>query len=481
MFSKSQLKIFRAKFLLPILTFVCGAALMIFELAAARILAPTIGSSTYVWTSVIGIIITALAFGAWLSGKVADQRHQITDIVLMLGLASLLIVFMRLIYHPFLNWLGQLQIDPRWQGVTASLILFAPTSLVFGFINPYLVKLNIHSLKSSGQAVAHLDAMNSFGGITGTFVAGFVLLGMFGSRDVFSILVILLILTSWLIQPNWQTKKRLLASCALVILAFSPQVNLAKIINIDTASANYSIFDLQTADQQTWRVITTGPGAIQSGIDHSQPDRLIFWYTQTIAEFIDQLPSMDKILVLGGGTFTLPQYLANKYPKSQVDVVEIDPELTNIAKQYFNLQPPTNLEIVNQDARVFVNQTNQKYDIVVVDIYSNSEIPFSILTQEYGQSIQRVTKSNGFVIANIISGFDTKCQPLWRAAVSPYLNHFKYGYFKAKDSDSINNIITIFANQPLTLFETQPIEPFAPVNYTDDFIPSEKLHFHCFG
>ena len=73
---------------LLIISFINGAGLMMFELVAARLLAPTIGSSTYVWTSVIGVIIAMLALGSWLGGRVADKRGRYLDVALILLLSA---------------------------------------------------------------------------------------------------------------------------------------------------------------------------------------------------------------------------------------------------------------------------------------------------------------------------------------------------------------------------------------------------------
>ena len=54
--------------------FVCGAVVMIYEIIGSRIVSPFIGTSTYVWTSLIGVILGSLSLGYWLGGRVADKR-----------------------------------------------------------------------------------------------------------------------------------------------------------------------------------------------------------------------------------------------------------------------------------------------------------------------------------------------------------------------------------------------------------------------
>ena len=123
-----------------------GFALMAYELVAARLLAPSVGSSTYVWTGVIGVIIIALSAGCWLGGRVADYRHAPQDVGLLLIIAAALVVATMLSANDVLRWLTTALDEPRIQAVIAALVLFAPASFVLGAASPYLAKLNVSSL-----------------------------------------------------------------------------------------------------------------------------------------------------------------------------------------------------------------------------------------------------------------------------------------------------------------------------------------------
>src|SRR5688500_5039253 len=116
--------------ILELAAFTSGFSLMAFELIGARMLAPTIGSSTYVWTSVIGIIIAALSVGYFLGGKLADSRNRQADIALLCLAVAASIGCMMLLFDSTMDWIVRLQTDLRFKGVIASLLLFAPTSLL---------------------------------------------------------------------------------------------------------------------------------------------------------------------------------------------------------------------------------------------------------------------------------------------------------------------------------------------------------------
>jgi len=458
-----------------------GFVLMVFELAAARLLAPTIGSSMYVWTSVIGIIVMALSLGFWYGGRIADMRHRLLDISLLFGAISASIVMMLVIGDALLESLSTSDMDARLKAVIASLVLFAPTSFFTGMVSPYLAKLNVTSLKTSGRAIANLDALNSIGGIFGTFLAGFVLFGYFGVREVIITLAITSAIMSWSIAPREQTNKRLVATGFLALLILlSGQSTDAQAI--DTPTMHYSIERHQTG-VETQVHLTTGPMASQSGIILGRPDELIFWYTQQMARIVEEksIEAGDKILVLGGGAYTLPRYLAEKYPEAQIDVVEIDPELIQIAREHFEYNDPKNVTSYAVDARAYVNTTKEQYDVVLVDVFSHDQTPFTFVTKEYGQAMRRITKPDGIVAVNIIAGSEGACREVLDASLAPFLANFAQGavLFRAPEASS-SNIMAAFGptgwevpdGYMLAMDGGQKI-------FTDNFAPTERLASTC--
>ena len=62
-----------ARYILEMTVFVCGAVVMIYEIIGSRIVSPFIGTSVYVWTSLIGVILASLSLGYWLGGSAADR------------------------------------------------------------------------------------------------------------------------------------------------------------------------------------------------------------------------------------------------------------------------------------------------------------------------------------------------------------------------------------------------------------------------
>lgn len=456
---------------------------MAYELVAARILAPTIGSSTYVWTAVIGTIIAALSVGYFLGGKLADARAKPSDVAWLSLASAAAIVWTLVVYMSVLVWVSEAVQDVRLQGVVASLVLFVPASILLGMLSPYLVKLRVTSLARSGQSVASLSALNSIGGIMGTFVTGFILFGYVGSRESLAIFAVVMVACSWLVAPRAQMRYRAVVSALVVLVAVSV-VGGSTVVAIDTPSAHYQV--LQRVEAESGRdvsLLVTGPRGAQSGIYNDDPHELLFWYSKEVARAVAVAPSRERIAVLGGGAFTLPQYFASVYPDSQIDAVEIDPVLETIAVEHFGYQQLGAVRIVAEDARNFVNQAEELYDIVVVDVYSDTSVPFSLLTAEYGEALARIVAPDGVVVINAIAGTAGACVPLLAAIHAVYSEQFLYHQYiqnPAVPAGERGNNIIEYSRQPLTARAAtqQFVLPQSP-RYTDNFMPAELLHQRC--
>ena len=459
--------------------FVSGFALMVYELAGARILTPAIGSSTYVWTSVIGVIIAALSVGYWTGGRVADMRGHLIDIARLCLAVGLTIGLTLLIYPSVLTWVAESFNDSRWQGVVASLLLFAPTSFLLGMLSPYLAKLNVRSLKNSGSKVASLSALNSFGGITGTFIAGFILFGYIGSHETLSLLAVIMIALSWLISPRVQWPLRLAMSGVVLFVVATP-ISTAHGVEIDTPSAHYIIKEGFNEEGRKIRGVATGPDAMQSAVYTDQPDELVFWYTRQLDAIVDATPRRENILILGGGALTLPRHLAKEYPASSIDVVEIDPKLADISRRYFNYDDPQNVHLVFDDARNYVNRTDKKYDIILVDVYSDSHVPFSMMTREYGERLSKILKKDGLVAANVIAGSEAGCGILLNALDAPYRAYLPHALFATQDDrEPYSNMITVYGRESRELHGLRPLVLDTYTLYTDNLAPAERLQYDC--
>ena len=189
------------KYLLEITVFIGGALVMIFEIIGSRIVAPYIGASTYVWTSLIGVILGALSLGYWLGGKLADRRPDLKILALVIFSAGGLVALTIFLKDAVLYAIVRISLGLEFKSVIAALVLFAPASVLLGFITPFAVKLKMLSLADSGKTVGRLYALSTVGSILGTFLAGFFLIPFVGSTRTLYLIAAVLIGLSLLIVP----------------------------------------------------------------------------------------------------------------------------------------------------------------------------------------------------------------------------------------------------------------------------------------
>jgi len=131
-------------------------------------------------------------------------------------------------------------------------------------------------------------------------------------------------------------------------------------------------------------------------------------YTQMVlAGSLALNPDPKKVLVLGLGGGILPTAMSKLLPTAAIDVVEIDPAVTQVAKQYFAFREGGNTRVYEMDARVFVKRAGRegrKYDLVVLDAFDREYIPEHLLTREYLTEVKALLKPGSVLAANTFSG-----------------------------------------------------------------------------
>lgn len=111
--------------------------------------------------------------------------------------------------------------------------------------------------------------------------------------------------------------------------------------------------------------------------------------------------------MFGGAGYSFPKDFLKKYPDSTIEVVEIDPGITELARKYFHLQESPKLTIQHEDGRVFLNRAKKGYDVVFGDAFSSQySIPYQLTTTEAVQRTYDILNDNGIVILNVISSIE---------------------------------------------------------------------------
>jgi MFS family permease len=183
--------------------FLANGCLLVLELVAGRIIAPTVGVSLYTWTAVIGVVLAGLSLGNWVGGVVADRRPGRSLLSLQFlasaGASALVLVFasdLDAVAAPF-SWPTISQV--LW---LSTLVFFLPSVLI-GMITPMIIKLSLASLEMTGRTVGRIRSAAELGGILGVFLTGFVLISAFGTRSIVAVVAAVLAVLAVLSSPLW--------------------------------------------------------------------------------------------------------------------------------------------------------------------------------------------------------------------------------------------------------------------------------------
>jgi predicted membrane-bound spermidine synthase len=188
--------------------FVANGALLVLELVAGRILAPTVGVSLPTWTAVIGVVLAGISLGSWLGGKLADWRPARSILSLELLLAALASALI-LVFDSNLDSVAASFSWPTiWQVLWLATLVFFLPSVLIGMVTPMIIKLSLNSLDATGRVVGRIRGAAELGAIVGVFLTGFVLVEAFGTRTIVVTVAIALGVLGVLSSPLWAVALR---------------------------------------------------------------------------------------------------------------------------------------------------------------------------------------------------------------------------------------------------------------------------------
>jgi predicted membrane-bound spermidine synthase len=449
--------------MLNVAVFICGAALMVIELTGSRILAPILGTSIIVWTSIIGVVLACLSLGAWVGGRIADNHPRpevLGRIVILSAWATAAIGLSKTLILSLLHALDTV----HGMAIGATIALFAPVSLLLGMVVPFAVRLSLREQAHSGTTSGNLYAISTVGSIVGTFLAGFVLIAWLGSTSILFVTAAALSIAALCVERS-QLALKVCSFLVFLLLAVLNKYHDASLsaqgfVDVDTAYNRVLVYNSREgATGRPTREMVTGPHGRQSATYLDDPIELAVPYTRFYRLAEHYQPWMRSMLVLGGGGFSFPKYALATYPEVAIDVVELDAGITNLARSHFYLQDDPRLSIVAQDARVFLTTSKKTYDVILCDVFtSHYSIPFHLVTQEALQQMRERLNPSGVLLINILSS-QRGPESDFFAALGRTLNTVfpLVRYFAVHDSSDFHG----WQNFMVAAFK-EPIEAFPP-------------------
>ncbi len=486
------------RIVLTIVAFAAGAVVMILELTASRIVAPYLGTSVIVWTSLIGVILAALAFGNWLGGKAADRYPTPEALALILVVAGALVAAGSH-FQSFLGVVAGIS-DLQSASVIGVGLLFGPATIALGMITPLAIKLLLTDMAHAGRTAGNLYALSNAGSIIGTFLGGFFLISYVGSTRILTVLSFALVALALIVYAAKRHAPSKGAAAAALVAVFTASLPSGSIIlgeeyrvlaDIDTRYSRNWVFET-ALDDRVVRVLSNSVGGFQSGVYVDDPDTLVFEYTKMYDAFEAFVPDAKRALMIGGSAYTYPRHFLAADPDHRIDVVEIDARVTDLAREYFGLADDPRLMIAHEDGRTYLNRSHEAYDVIFMDAFlSQLTIPFHLTTQEAVQRIAANLADDGIVMVNIISPLEGEADFLAaeRATYASVFPHVAlYRVTPYVDARTNQNVMLVASKKPLdpvggwssrlTDSEWHGELPAVPV-LTDDFAPIERYTYRA--
>lgn len=407
-----------------------GFAVMCLELTAVRIMAPHFGDSAYVWTNVIGVMLVALAVGAWLGGRMADAARGPGRLASLFIAAGVLTALVPLLVGPLGGWLlpQDLPLDAAMAALVrgslvATLLLFAPAITLVGCMTPMLVVALVGSGGAIGSSSGLIAATSTLGSLAGTFAATHVLVPELGSRATVWTCAGLILVCGILSRPHARAALWLLVPAGLLPWSHGPlrTPGPGEELLAEVESRYQFLQVVRTKDQNGATValkINEGLDSFHSvALDGTAFTGGRYYDYHAAVPFLvgdGKRPETLRVLSLGAAAGTFGRLFAASHPGCSMDAVEIDPAVVALGEAHFGGRPESGRVFSGLDARVFVERADGPYEVVLVDCYERQiYVPAHVASREFFSGVERILAPGGVVSVN--SGGRTFADPVLQA------------------------------------------------------------------
>jgi len=481
---------------LPLLVFTVGTGSLGAEIAAVRLLSPYFGASTIVWANTIGVVLVALSIGYWLGGRWADRNPTMRGLCMLALVAAGLLAIVPFAADPLLDVavsaLDSISAGAFLGSLVGVLGLVAVPVLLLGAVSPYAVRLAVHTVEEAGEVAGRLYALSTAGSLAGTLLSALLFIPLIGTRRTF--LVFALAIAVVAVAGLRPVRKFALAPAAIIVLIALPVGTL----KAQTDSGRV-IYETDT-EYQYARVVERSDGSRALELNEGQAQHSIYnpgtvltgdvWDGHLVLPFttLDRPPR--KVAILGNAAGTTARAYEEFFPDTEVDGVEIDSELSEIGKRYFDMNNPR-LALHHEDARPWLRKTDERYDVISVDAYRQPYIPFYLSTKEFFELVRDRLAPGGVLIVNAghPEGQDELEEVLTASIGEAFPN-------VVRDPIEDTNTLIVAGEGPLSAANLRDAEPSLPVGlratataaaariggplrggrvYTDDKAPVEWL------
>ncbi len=443
---------------LGLVCFLAGAAIMVVEISAFRLLAPFFGNTVYTSTALIGVILVAFSAGGFLGGRLADRKLALDLIGWLLAGAAVLTLFIPALHTAFSLRLSAHGIISG--PVMISLVLFAVPGILLGAVSPASVRFYSLTQKDShvGAAAGTISMLGSLGSFVGTFLSGFFLLSTFGVRSIFlgtGSLLLLLAVAAFLMARNSLKQQAPIVLSGLLAGFFGWYAKPAPVKGViyEHESFYHHISVAEEGVSPYKRRHLVLDSTQEGGMNPDSGDLILPYQEYWKLALLRESEQVKSALFIGAGAFGMPENVSRDFPQAAVDVVEIDPQVIEVGRKFFKLDEHPKVQAHAADARLFLHLAgDKKWDLIFGDAYNGRHaIPAHLATQEFFHQVADHLLPEGVFIMNIIASVNGAQSELTSGMITtlrkvfPNIEVFGVG----GRTDETQNVILLCSRQDL--------------------------------
>ena len=438
------------RWLLPSVVFVTGASVLVIEVLAVRVLSPYYGNTIFTVSSVISVILLALSVGYYAGGSLADRHPSwqwFFSLILVSGVVLLAFQLGGALLLPRFSGVFSLEIGP----LVSAAFLFLLPAVFLGMVSPFAVKLQSTCAPSHGvgRVAGEIFFWSTLGSITGSLLAGFVLIPKVGIDRILIATGVVLVALGLVPLVALRARRAALAAAAgttaLVIGAIVyAEARTAGVFlyRSDGVYQRITIYDGEQLGRPARFLLLDRSESGAIFLDTADPTDLAYDYTKYYALYKIFTPDVHRALVLGGGAYSIPKALLRELPAAQVDVAEIEPSLFELAQRYFRVVDDPRLHNHVEDGRRFLHDASVPYDLIFGDVYySYFSVPPHFTTREFFELARDRLAPGGVFIANMIGDLSRRQPSLIMAELKTFRAVFPNSYFFAVESPETTGVI----------------------------------------
>ena len=439
-----------------------GACVLGLEILGTRVIGPHAGVSLYLWSALISVTLAALAAGYAVGGRWADRGPELGRFSLLFGLAGLWVVVTPWLRHPVLAT-GE-AFGLQGGVLFTATVLFFPPLFLLGMVSPYAIRLKAKRLDEVGRTAGNLYALSTLASVAAALLTGFVLIPRLGVTRLLLLIGILLLATG-LLGTLLDRRRRETVALALILVAAA--AGFAATAAADRPDPARGLLAVRQSPYGEIRVVEKDglrlmliDGAAHTIVD---PETWQSDYPYVdVLEIVKELhPAPGRLLLVGlGGGSVAKSYHADGW---QVDAVEIDPVVTELARSHFGLTADE-ARVHHGDGRRFLaDQPAGTYDLVIMDAFGSSSIPFHLVTREVFGLLRSRLAPGGLMAMNVeaLGWHDTVVHAVG-ATLGEVFAHVQVLPI-VEPPDQLGNVILVAADWALEMME----EPERPENRWD--------------